>query len=380
MFETAQSICRTSVYWKSVKLVFLFIYRMSFQDFAKNFSKLEICNLGPDSATDTTKKRFQESVHEGCWKRRVNAGGCRNYLSQYRSPSASAFVSEVWSLPLAEGAFELWIRSVFFCTLQFADNHQLRTYTFIRRHQVQCSNCQKRIRGYFSPMDRNSRHVGSRAKSVVHGEGQRAPSPSARESGERCKLPHWGASLRPLRAFGAFYCSWNTFIYKRMVYYQYITAVDASDQICSLNGSFSANEGKPLNPPPNRALQVHHFWVDFDRQMASVHRDTVFLVPTMYSWFQLTDSRVWRCELQTHSGLTRSTASRWSTATRVTTTTTARWSSHCCRKRDVSRKRRELSCSLWAMLSTRSVQSPLRECWIMSRVGSYTPSATLWNV
>jgi len=33
-----------------------------------------------------------------------------------------------------------------------------------------------------------------------------------------------------------------------MVYYQYITAVDASDQICSLNGSFSANEGKPLNP------------------------------------------------------------------------------------------------------------------------------------
>jgi len=56
---------------------------MSFQDFAKNFSKLEICNLGPDSVTDTSKKRFQMTAHEGCWKRRVNAGGCRNYISQY---------------------------------------------------------------------------------------------------------------------------------------------------------------------------------------------------------------------------------------------------------------------------------------------------------
>ena len=68
---------------------------MSFQDFAKNFSKLEICNLGPDSATDTTKKRFQMTVHEGCWKRRVNAGGCRNYISQYALMSASATVSEI---------------------------------------------------------------------------------------------------------------------------------------------------------------------------------------------------------------------------------------------------------------------------------------------
>ena len=60
------------------------LYRMSFQDFAKNFSKLEICNLGPDSAADdSSKKRFQMTAHEGCWKKRVNAGGCRNYISQY---------------------------------------------------------------------------------------------------------------------------------------------------------------------------------------------------------------------------------------------------------------------------------------------------------
>ena len=71
---------------------------MSFQDFAKNFSKLEICNLGPDSVTDTSKKRFQMTAHEGCWKRRVNAGGCRNYISQYQLLSATATVSSSrWS-------------------------------------------------------------------------------------------------------------------------------------------------------------------------------------------------------------------------------------------------------------------------------------------
>jgi len=79
---------------------------MSFQDFAKNFSKLEICNLGPDSAADAAQKRFQMTAHEGCWKRRVNAGGCRNYLSQYSSLSASATVSEICSSPLAERVAE----------------------------------------------------------------------------------------------------------------------------------------------------------------------------------------------------------------------------------------------------------------------------------
>jgi len=58
--------------------------RMSCEDFSKNFSKLEICNLGPSSVTDASKKRFQETVHEGCWKKRVNAGGCTNYMGQCR--------------------------------------------------------------------------------------------------------------------------------------------------------------------------------------------------------------------------------------------------------------------------------------------------------
>jgi len=55
---------------------------MSFQDFAKNFSKLEICNLGPDSATDTSQKRYEMTKYEGYWRKGVNSGGCTNYRSQ----------------------------------------------------------------------------------------------------------------------------------------------------------------------------------------------------------------------------------------------------------------------------------------------------------
>lgn len=60
---------------------------MSFTDFAKNFQKLEICNLGPDSLTEDekakNKKRWEATVHVGSWRRRVNAGGCRNYLETF---------------------------------------------------------------------------------------------------------------------------------------------------------------------------------------------------------------------------------------------------------------------------------------------------------
>ncbi len=57
--------------------------RMSFQDFTNNFQKVEMCNLGPDAAGSTGKITFETTTQEGCWKRRVNAGGCRNYLGQF---------------------------------------------------------------------------------------------------------------------------------------------------------------------------------------------------------------------------------------------------------------------------------------------------------
>ncbi|XP_011333302.2 calpain-A isoform X2 [Ooceraea biroi] len=60
---------------------------MSFHDFVRHFTQLEICNLNPDSLTidelNAGKKRWEMSVFEGEWVRGVTAGGCRNYLETF---------------------------------------------------------------------------------------------------------------------------------------------------------------------------------------------------------------------------------------------------------------------------------------------------------
>ena len=58
---------------------------MAFQDFSKHFQKVEICNLSPESLSEEvltaqSKKKWEMNVEHGSWTRRVNAGGCRNYL------------------------------------------------------------------------------------------------------------------------------------------------------------------------------------------------------------------------------------------------------------------------------------------------------------
>ncbi|XP_049818414.1 calpain-A-like isoform X3 [Aethina tumida] len=61
---------------------------MSFKDFQQYFSRLEICNLNPDSLTEEelregNKKQWEMSVFEGEWVRGVSAGGCRNFLETF---------------------------------------------------------------------------------------------------------------------------------------------------------------------------------------------------------------------------------------------------------------------------------------------------------
>ncbi len=58
---------------------------MSFQDFKDNYHKLEICNLGPDSLDEADlgdKKKWEVNIQHADWKRRVNAGGCRNFIGK----------------------------------------------------------------------------------------------------------------------------------------------------------------------------------------------------------------------------------------------------------------------------------------------------------
>ncbi|XP_060772343.1 calpain-3b [Neoarius graeffei] len=52
---------------------------MYFEEFQKTFTKLEICNLTPDTLQDDKLLKWTVSANEGRWVRGCSAGGCRNY-------------------------------------------------------------------------------------------------------------------------------------------------------------------------------------------------------------------------------------------------------------------------------------------------------------
>ncbi|XP_071361442.1 calpain-9 isoform X1 [Trachinotus anak] len=56
---------------------------MEFEDFKRNYDKVEICNMTPDSLTDDTKRHWEVSMFEGNWIRGSTAGGCRNYIDTF---------------------------------------------------------------------------------------------------------------------------------------------------------------------------------------------------------------------------------------------------------------------------------------------------------
>ncbi|XP_060520603.1 calpain-A-like isoform X2 [Cylas formicarius] len=74
---------------------------MAFKDFQAYFSRLEICNLNPDSLSDEelregNKKKWEMSVFEGEWVRGATAGGCRNFLESFwHNPQYRVTLTEV---------------------------------------------------------------------------------------------------------------------------------------------------------------------------------------------------------------------------------------------------------------------------------------------
>ena len=65
---------------------------MAFKEFSEEFEKLEVCHLGPDTLSpedegdaSEEERKWEGTVCDGSWKKRVNAGGCRNFAGESRS-------------------------------------------------------------------------------------------------------------------------------------------------------------------------------------------------------------------------------------------------------------------------------------------------------
>ncbi|XP_067901347.1 calpain-2 catalytic subunit-like [Heterodontus francisci] len=52
---------------------------MSFTDFLRNFSRVEICNLTPDTLASNDVHKWSMMTYHGSWRNGSTAGGCRNY-------------------------------------------------------------------------------------------------------------------------------------------------------------------------------------------------------------------------------------------------------------------------------------------------------------
>ena len=66
------------VTWSQRRVCF-YLLRMSFNDFLREFTRLELCNLTADALQNSQLKKWSSSLYQGEWRRGSTAGGCRNY-------------------------------------------------------------------------------------------------------------------------------------------------------------------------------------------------------------------------------------------------------------------------------------------------------------
>nr|XP_020496015.1 calpain-1 catalytic subunit-like [Labrus bergylta] len=56
---------------------------MSFNDFLREFTRLELCNLTADALQNSQLKKWSSSLYQGEWRRGSTAGGCRNFPATF---------------------------------------------------------------------------------------------------------------------------------------------------------------------------------------------------------------------------------------------------------------------------------------------------------
>ncbi|XP_055745461.1 calpain-2 catalytic subunit-like [Salvelinus fontinalis] len=56
---------------------------MSFSDFLSQYSRLEICNLTPDTLSEDEYQNWALNKFEGAWRKGSTAGGCRNFPNSF---------------------------------------------------------------------------------------------------------------------------------------------------------------------------------------------------------------------------------------------------------------------------------------------------------
>uniref|UniRef100_A0A8C4TBQ9 Calpain 8 n=1 Tax=Erpetoichthys calabaricus TaxID=27687 RepID=A0A8C4TBQ9_ERPCA len=72
------------VEWNGIWFFTFMLSRMSFSDYMKNYVRLEICNLSPDTQGSGTVHQWTTSQFEGVWRIGSTAGGCIDHKATFR--------------------------------------------------------------------------------------------------------------------------------------------------------------------------------------------------------------------------------------------------------------------------------------------------------
>ncbi|XP_078261155.1 calpain-2 catalytic subunit-like [Rhinoraja longicauda] len=68
---------------------------MAFSEFLSNFSRVEICNLTPDTLNNDEVHKWNMVTYDGSWRRGSSAGGCRNFIKSFwQNPQYKIYLME----------------------------------------------------------------------------------------------------------------------------------------------------------------------------------------------------------------------------------------------------------------------------------------------